>query len=231
MKKSNEIVFIGAVFITFVEILRVNRMRRNYFAIMMVMIATLWCSCDDVETYAEMKEKEKASIEKFIKKQGIKVITEKQFIDKGYVTDTARNNYEFVLFNSSGVYMQIVRRGEGEMMENKERKVFLIRYLEQNIQTGETLSSNYYQGVDKLTCKREDATYTASFTEGYMLSTYGTSAVPNGWLVPFNYITPGRPNDKGAKVRLIVPHDHGTAVAAQYVYPTYYEITYIPESL
>ena len=34
----------------------------------MVMIATLWCSCDDVETYSEMKEKENARIEKFIKK-------------------------------------------------------------------------------------------------------------------------------------------------------------------
>ena len=29
----------------------------------------------------------------------------------------------------------------------------------------------------------------------------------------------------------VVPHDHGTSIAAQYVYPTYYEITYIPESL
>ena len=229
MKKSGENVFIGAVFITFVEILQMNRMRKYIFVAAMMMIATLWCSCDDVETYAEMKEKEKADIEKFIKRQGVKVITENQFKEKGYVTDTARN--EFVLFESSGVYMQIVRRGEGKMMEDGERKVFLVRYFEQNIQTGETLSTNYYQGVDKLTCKREDATYTASFTEGYMLSTYGSSAVPNGWLVPFNYITPGRPNDKGAKVRLIVPHDHGTSIAAQYVYPTYYEITYIPESL
>ena len=229
MKKSGENVFIGAVFITFVEILQMNRMRKYNFVAAMMMIATLWCSCDDVETYAEMKEKEKANIEKFIKRQGVKVITENQFKEKGYVTDTARN--EFVLFESSGVYMQIVRRGEGKMMEDGERKVFLVRYFEQNIQTGETLSTNYYQGVDKLTCKREDATYTASFTEGYMLSTYGSSAVPNGWLVPFNYITPGRPNDKGAKVRLIVPHDHGTSIAAQYVYPTYYEITYIPESL
>ena len=229
MKKSGENVFIGAVFITFVEILQMNRMRKYIFVAAMMMIATLWCSCDDVETYAEMKEKEKANIEKFIKRQGVKVITENQFKEKGYVTDTARN--EFVLFESSGVYMQIVRRGEGKMMEDGERKVFLVRYFEQNIQTGETLSTNYYQGVDKLICKREDATYTASFTEGYMLSTYGSSAVPNGWLVPFNYITPGRPNDKGAKVRLIVPHDHGTSIAAQYVYPTYYEITYIPESL
>ena len=203
------------------------RMKRNYFAIVLMVIATLWCSCDDVETYAEMKEKERTNIDKFIKKQGIKVISKAEF-EKDTITNLDEN--EFVLFESSGVYMQIIRRGEGKMMENGERKVFLVRYLEQNIQTGDTLSSNYYQSPDKLTCKREDATYTASFTEGYMLSTYGSSSVPNGWLVPFNYITPGRPNNKGAKVRLIVPHDHGTSVAAQYVYPTYYEINYMPES-
>lgn len=227
MKKSDKNAFIDAVFITFVRILRMYRMKRNYFAIVLMVIATLWCSCDDVETYAEMKEKERTNIDKFIKKQGIKVISKAEF-EKDTITNLDEN--EFVLFESSGVYMQIIRRGEGKMMENGERKVFLVRYLEQNIQTGDTLSSNYYQSPDKLTCKREDATYTASFTEGYMLSTYGSSAVPNGWLVPFNYITPGRPNNKGAKVRLIVPHDHGTSVAAQYVYPTYYEINYMPES-
>jgi hypothetical protein len=27
-----------------------------------------------------------------------------------------------------------------------------------------------------------------------------------------------------------LPHSEGTALAAQHVYPTYYEITYMPES-
>ena len=203
-----------------------NRMRKYIFVAAMTMIATLWCSCDDVETYAEMKEKEKAHIEDFISEQGIKVITKAEF-EKDTITDVEKN--EFVLFEDKGVYMQIVRRGEGKMMEDGDRTVFMARYLEQNIETGDTISANLYASPDYFTCKREGDSFTASFTQGYMLKVYGSSAVPSGWLVPFSYITPGRPNDKGAKVRLIVPHGQGTTTASQYVYPTYYEITYIPE--
>ena len=192
----------------------------------MTMIATLWCSCDDVETYAEMKEKEKAHIEDFISDQGITVITKAEF-EKDTITDVENN--EFVLFEDKGVYMQIVRRGEGKMMEDGDRIVFMVRYLEQNIESGDTISANLYASLDYFTCKREGDSFTASFTQGYMLNIYGSSAVPSGWLVPLSYVTPGRPNDKGAKVRLIVPHGQGTATASQYVYPTYYEITYIPE--
>jgi hypothetical protein len=201
-------------------------MRKYIFVAAMTMIAALWCSCDDVETYAEMKEKEKAHIEDFISEQGIKVITKAEF-EKDTITDVEKN--EFVLFEDKGVYMQIVRRGEGKMMEDGDRTVFMARYLEQNIETGDTISANLYASPDYFTCKREGDSFTASFTQGYMLNVYGSSAVPSGWLVPFSYITPGRPNDKGAKVRLIVPHGQGTTTASQYVYPTYYEITYIPE--
>ena len=201
-------------------------MKKYIFVAAMTMIAALWCSCDDVETYAEMKEKEKAHIEDFISEQGIKVITKAEF-EKDTITDVEKN--EFVLFEDKGVYMQIVRRGEGKMMEDGDRTVFMARYLEQNIETGDTISANLYASPDYFTCKREGDSFTASFTQGYMLNVYGSSAVPSGWLVPFSYITPGRPNDKGAKVRLIVPHGQGTTTASQYVYPTYYEITYIPE--
>lgn len=201
-------------------------MRKYIFVAAMTMIAALWCSCDDVETYAEMKEKERAHIEDFISEQGIKVITKAEF-EKDTITDVEKN--EFVLFEDKGVYMQIVRRGEGKMMEDGDRTVFMARYLEQNIETGDTISANLYASPDYFTCKREGDSFTASFTQGYMLNVYGSSAVPSGWLVPFSYITPGRPNDKGAKVRLIVPHGQGTTTASQYVYPTYYEITYIPE--
>ena len=192
----------------------------------MTMIATLWCSCDDVETYAEMKEKEKAHIEDFISDQSITVITKAEF-EKDTITDVENN--EFVLFEDKGVYMQIVRRGEGKIMKDGDRIVFMVRYLEQNIESGDTISANLYASPDYFTCKREGDSFTASFTQGYMLNIYGSSAVPSGWLVPLSYVTPGRPNDKGAKVRLIVPHGQGTATASQYVYPTYYEITYIPE--
>ena len=194
----------------------------------MALIATMWCSCDDVETYAEMKEKEKAYIDDFIREQGIKVITKEEF-EKDTITDVNEN--EFVLFKDKGIYMQIVRRGEGEMIEDGARGVLMARYIEVNIETGDTISGNLYASLpDKFTCSRNGDTFSASFTQGIMLTRYSSSAVPSGWMVPLSYVTPGRPNDKGAKVRLILPHSAATSIAAQYVYPTYYEINYIPEN-
>ncbi len=202
-------------------------MKKPIFIVLAFLSAVLWCSCEDYETYAEQKEKEKNHIYDFIDEQGIKVIDMETFEANGQVTDTAKN--EFVLFEDKGVYMQIVRKGEGEMMESGDRGVFMARYLEYNIAAGDTISGNLYASTpDKFTCERKGDTFSASFTQGYMYAIYG-SAVPKGWLLPFSYITPGRPNDKAAKVRLIVPHGEGTSTAAQYVYPTYYEITYIPE--
>lgn len=192
-------------------------------------MATTWCSCDDYETYAEMKEREKAYIEDFIREQRIKVISKEAFEAKGCVTDTAQEKNEFVLFEDKGVYMQIVRKGEGRMLESDERGVFMARYVEYNIEDGDTISGNLYAATpDYFICERNEDSFKASFTQGYMYNIYG-SAVPNGWLLPLSYIKPGRPNDKAAKVRLIVPHGQGTSTAAQYVYPTYYEITYEPE--
>ena len=72
----------------------------------MTVVATLWCSCDDVETYAEMKEKERAYIDDFIKDQGIKVITKEDFETD---TITSVEDNEFVLFEDKGVYMLIDR--------------------------------------------------------------------------------------------------------------------------
>ena len=203
-------------------------MKRIVYMAMIAVLTTLWCSCEDYETYAEMKERERACIEDFVREQQIKVIDFETFIANDSTTNVEEN--EFVLFKDRGIYMQIVRKGEGRMMESGERGVYMARYLEQNIETGDTLSGNLYASTpDYFTCKRDGDSFTASFTQGYMMSTYGNSAVPNGWLVPFSYITPGRPNDKAAKVRLILPHGQSTSLASQYVYPTYYEITYIPE--
>ena len=203
-------------------------MKRIFYIAMMTVFTTLWCSCEDYETYAEMKERERACIEDFIREQRIKVIDFETFIANDSVTNVAEN--EFVLFKDRGIYMQIVRKGEGRKMESGERGVYMARYIEQNIETGDTISGNLYaSSPDYFTCKRDGDSFTASFTQGYMMHTYSSSAVPNGWLVPFSYITPGRPNDKAAKVRLILPHSQSTSMASQYVYPTYYEITYIPE--
>ena len=207
-------------------------MNRYLFVSLISLFAVFFCSCEDYETYADKKANEKACIERFIIEEDIEVIDFETFKANGYNTDLAKN--EFVLFKDKGIYMQIVRKGEGRMMESGDRWGVVSRYLEVNIESGDTISGNLYVDKNELLdffyITRTDDKFSASFTRGYMQAIYNSSVVPSGWLVPFAYITPGRPNDKAAKVRLILPHSETTSLAAQYVYPTYYEITYIPEA-
>ena len=146
---------------------------------------------------------------------------------------------EFVCFSNSGIYMQIVRRGEGRSMiemakedpDSTITKVVLCRFFEYDIESGDTITNNQEASsiVDKMQVKYTHLSraYTASFTEGYMLKQYGSSVVPTGWLKPMDFIRLTRqPDPKTAKVRLIVPHTSGTSNATGYVLPMYYEITY-----
>ncbi len=196
-----------------------------YPALLMLAAGWLTQACDDGETYAEMKDKERDAINAFIESESINVISTEQFYEQDSLTDVEKN--EFVLFKDNGVYMQIVRKGEGTPLEDGERAELIARYKEVNIKTGETLTANIFSAAnpDLLTVTNKAGSYTGSFTSGYMYSTYGSS-VPSGWLVPMPYIKLGRNTDKIAKLRLIVPHSQGQSTASSYVYPCYYEITY-----
>lgn len=191
-----------------------------------VSIFALW-SCDDYETYGERKEKERDAIQAYIKNNNIKEITEEEFKAKGCTTDTTA--HEFVYLEKSGIWMQVVRKGEGTMLENKKTVNVLVRYLEYNIQEEVIQTTNFTSpnGFDKMTVYREGSSYTASFVSGVMNSTYGAS-VPAGWLVPLDYVTLARPtsNEALSEVRLIVPHSQGTSSAQSSVYPCLYYITY-----
>lgn len=215
-------------------------MRRLLYIILpSLLLALSAASCDDDESYAEMKNKERKAINSFVKDNdligSIKVISESAFLAQDSTTDVEAN--EFVLFNEDGIYMQIVRKGAGKSMremalEKEDSTVnfrLLCRFLEYDIENADTTYSNIFTPsvVDKLQVNysARSRSYTASFTEGYMKSYYG-SAVPEGWLKPLDYIRLTRSTDSIAKVRLIVPHSSGTSNAANYVLPYYYEISY-----
>ena len=175
----------------------------------------------------KMLEDEDNAIEAFIRDSNITVISQSQFYAQDSTTDPAKN--EFVQL-ASGVYMQILKRGDGELMRNGERAEFLLRFVEVLVETGDTLSTSNLIGTnsyDVMMCSKSSGEFTASFTEGNMASNYGQS-VPTGWLVPLNYIKPAvqLPNEDLARVRVIVPHSAGHQTASSYVAPYYYEITY-----
>ena len=75
----------------------------------MIAMAAVLSSCNDYETYGDKKEKERNAIAKFISDRSIVVISEDQFNQQGFTTDTVKNQY--VKLDKSGVYMQIVRSG------------------------------------------------------------------------------------------------------------------------
>ena len=199
-----------------------------------VIAAMAIASCSDSETYADQKKKERTAVNRYIANQKIKVISESQFEAQGETTDTAKN--EWVLFEGTGVYMQIIRKGCGEKLKDGETADVLCRFNEYNILESDSAlqATNIYSYtwlVDKMTVKNTSGTYSASFdtSSSLMYNTYSSAAVPAGWLVPMAYINLGRPkteDDEIAKVKLIVPHTQGQSNASQSVYPCMYELTY-----
>ena len=197
----------------------------------MVCFAALFLTaCRDTETYADQKNKERAAIKSFLEKQGIKVISESDF-KRDTLTDVSKK--EFVLFENTGIYMQIVRRGCGEKIKNGDTVNILCRFNEYNLLTDSLKLTNnilYYSSIpDKMTVTNTLGTFTGTFINGVMMSAYNTTAVPAGWLVPLSYIKVGRmlkEDDQVARVNIIVPHSQGTSTAMSSVVPCYYELTY-----
>ena len=192
--------------------------------------ALLLAACHDTETYADQKNKERTAIRNFIEAKGIKVKSEADF-KTDTITDVSKK--EFVLFENTGIYMQIVRRGCGERIKNGESVNVLCRFNESNLLTDSLKLTNnilYYSSLpDKMTVTNTLGTFTATFISGVMRSAYNTTSVPAGWLVPLSYVNIGRMLDEGdqvAKVNLIVPHSQGTSQALSSVIPCYYELTY-----
>ena len=216
--------------------------------LLFVFAAGLFCSCDDEETYADRREKENQQIQNFLNTGvsltdtnsdtysinvpgGINVISESDFAAKGYTTDVSRN--EYVLFNSSGVYMQIMRKGPGTPLAEGETATVLVRYTEYDIASAYIRSTNvlnsYAVMPDVMTCSNSYGTIQASFLSGVMKNTYDTSTVPAGWLIPLKYINLGRQdseNEEVARVRVIVPSTQGQINASANVYACFYDISY-----
>ena len=210
------------------RIMRLNILKYLFF---LPMLATLLVACDDAVTYSEMKEKERDAVNKFVKENGIKVISYADFIANDTVTDVASN--EFVEVDD--VYMQILNNPKDASDARKilpgDTRNMLVRYHEFNIMEGDTISSNNFMpDADEMRVTNTDGSYSATFTSGAMASIYG-NAVPTGWLTPLNYLYFTRKTDNLAEVILIVPHSKGTVTASNQVYPCLYRISLQPENL
>lgn len=218
-------------------------MKISRILVSVMLLLTLFVSCNDFETYAEQKDRERDGITKFIADSAFQIISESQFATQNYKTI---GDKQFVLFDRTGVYMQILEEGCGERIKNQERLQILCRFTEFNILTDSIQLRNdmlYYSYAgtlyttvpEKMNVYNNNGTYTASFEQAgsMMVGAYGTASVPSGWLVPLPYINIGREEENPdgtpqymARVRLIVPHSQGQSYASRNVYPCFYNITY-----
>ena len=200
---------------------------------LMMALAVVVSSCNNYETYGDKKEKERNAIAKFISDRQITVISEDQFNQQGHTTDVSKN--EFVKFDKNGVYLQIVRLGCGDQLEDKGKATLVCRFSEYNLFADSIQGRNntvpFAASPDLMAISRSTSVYTAQFLSGVMMDLYGSS-VPAGWLVAMPYIHIGHPteaNQDCSKICVIVPHTQGHSYASSKQIPYYYEITYEKE--
>lgn len=220
----------------------------HIFLLAMIALTTFMQSCDDEDSYAEDRKREKRQIQSFLKKgctvldedsgdtlifagAPINVISEDQF----YAQDSTTNvdNNEFVLFKSSGLYMQIVRKGTGSILQTGKTVSVICRYTEFNISTDSVQTSNNTLSTegnpDVMTVTNSSGLLTGTFVSGVMLNAYNSSKVPTGWLDALKFVKLGRQNSEDgeiARVKLIVPSTIGQTDASTSIYPCYYDITF-----
>lgn len=204
------------------------------FLFLLLLSTTVFTACRDDETYADQVKRERSAINAYVADSGINVISEEQFRSQNYTTDVNKN--QFVLFESSGLYMQIVRKGTGKPIASGESARILCRYTERNLLTDSTQANNtispyYYRYVEPMNVTNNSGTFSGSFEKerSLMYLFYGSTAIPSGWLAALPYLNFDRyvnANSEIAKVRLIVPHDIGQSYASSGVYPCLYDITF-----
>ncbi len=231
-------------------------MKKFLFAIMAIAALFSFAACNDTETYKDLRDRELDSISSFLRHENVKVISEEVFKSRWekkqkdnsvVLTDTSKNNNEYVLFNSNGIYMQVLEMGCGDYIKMGETTDVLVRFSEYNLNTAAEMSLNSLQlsnnlkqysfYTDKMTVTNNSGTFTGTFdvNSSLMVATYNknysggySGTVPSGWLVPFSWVKIGRGNAEGeriAHVRLVVPHTYGTTAASGSVYACLYDLT------
>lgn len=234
-------------------------MKKLLLSIIAIAALVTFAACDHNETYADQRNRELDSINAFLRNENVKVIKEAEFErrfearkagDKTIkLTDTDPNNNEYVLFESNGIYMQVINDGCGNYIAKGKTQNVLCRYTEYCLANRAkicddaiTLTNDvprFAIYTDEMSVKNTSGTFEGSFVDTnhsllaqtYNSSYYGSvsATVPSGWLIPFSWIKIGRlitADDELAHVRLLVPHTYGTTSASASVYACLYDIRF-----
>ena len=114
-------------------------MKKFLFAIMAIAALFSFAACNDTETYKDLRDRELDSISSFLRHENVKVISEEEFKSRWekkqkdnsvVLTDTSKNNNEYVLFESNGIYMQVINDGCGDYIAKGKTQNVLCRFTE-----------------------------------------------------------------------------------------------------
>ncbi|WP_018108331.1 DUF4827 domain-containing protein [Bacteroides propionicifaciens] len=196
-------------------------MKKTVFTILSVLAVLIaFQSCSKSRTYAERLADEKKAIERYIKKQDIKVISMDEFISNNKETDVDKNEYVEL---QTGLYMQIQTKGSENLADTfKTRSEITVRFTEYDIPQGYfTNASNINQAnfVDAFIYTVDKDRLRGEFVDrGNMVEIYGSKTVPSGWLIPLKYIR------HNGHIRVIVSSKLGHTVANREVTPYAYDL-------
>ena len=122
--------------------------------------------------------------------------------------------------------MQIVDKGSediGDTIRNND--MVLARYAEYRLEKDSAatlvisnLDVSHVAQVDIFRYQKIGNSASGLFSSGMMYYVYSSQTVPQGWLIPFNYIR------DGARVKLIVPSKMGHETAMSAVKAYFYDI-------
>lgn len=141
----------------------------------------IFSSCNKGKTYAQRLNDERKIIERFIDKEGIKVLNE-------YPKDSIFKENEFYLDMASGVYYNVMNAGSGRRIKTGEEIYIRFKDLEYPYSADTVNYSNF-----------------GNLQPETLIFGNPTTYVSTAWIVPIRNI------GDGAKVKMIVPFKAGLA--------------------
>lgn len=172
--------------------------------LILVSILTLTItSCNNRKTYAEYLKDERKAIDLFIAKNNLTIL-------KNFPADTIFHENEFYKDPSTGVYFNIIDRGDTSKLQWREKVYIRFKGL------------HYFATEDTVLYSNESSTYPEQLEYiGPVTSlTQGNYDTP-GWAVPLPYV------GHTGRVKLIIPFEMGSSYDQSAYTPTYYDqVTY-----
>lgn len=174
-------------------------------SILIAGLLILITSCNKQKTYAEYLKDETKAIDLFIAKNNLVILKE-------FPADTSFNSNEFYKDPSTGVYFNIIDRGEEDRKIQLGQEVY-VRF--SGLSYFKSDDTTFYSNLDPNTSPFPQTLIYRGPVTVSTRSLY-SSSVP-GWIVPLYFV------GHTGRAKLIVPFNMGSSYEQSNYEPTYYD--------